>query len=91
MPLAIYDIGLDSACTLLEALIYRLMKLNQMCEVVESKWIKAYIMTSNENKEEIKNYLKVNKYFGYGEKNIFFFSQPVEPILDEHGKIVLKS
>ena len=48
-------------------------------------------MTSIDNKNSIKDYFKSKDYFGYGSSNIFFFSQPTEPIIDEHGKIVLKS
>lgn len=50
-----------------------------------------YIMGSSENKDLIKKYFVDRKYFAYGAGNVFFFSQPVEPVVDEHGKIVLKT
>lgn len=46
MPLGIYDIGLDSACTIFHLLIARLTKLNINCQATESKRVKIYIMTS---------------------------------------------
>ena len=48
-------------------------------------------MTNTDNKNIIKDYFKSKDYFGYGRNNVFFFSQPMAPIIDEHGKIVLKN
>ncbi len=48
-------------------------------------------MTNTENKNEIKNHFKSKNYFDYGQNNIFFFSQAMQPIVDENGKIVLKN
>lgn len=62
-----------------------------MSGATETHKIKLYIMTSTENKNEIKAFFKAKDYFGYGANNVFFFSQSVEPIVDEDGRVVLKS
>lgn len=91
VPLGIYDIGLYSACTIFEILICKLKNLCVICGCTDNKKIKLYIMTNTDNKNSIKDYFKAKNYFDYGSNNIFFFSQPVEPTVDEQGKIVLRN
>ena len=49
-----------------------------------------YIMTSNSNDNDTKNFFEENNYFGYGKENITFFIQGELPLLDTNGKIVLE-
>ena len=52
--------------------------------------IKWYVMTSNANDKETREFFEKNNYFDYGKENICFFMQGELPLLDEEGKIVLQ-
>lgn len=52
--------------------------------------IKWYIMTSNSNDKDTRNFFEDNNYFGYGKENITFFIQGELPLLDKDGKIILE-
>ena len=54
-------------------------------------YIPWYIMTSEKNNQEIKEFFEAKKYFGYPQEKIIFFKQKSLPILNIHGKLVLKS
>jgi UDP-N-acetylglucosamine pyrophosphorylase len=71
--------------------VRKLTLLQKLSGAVDEKKIKLYIMTNTFNKNDIKGHFKSKNYFEYGSSNIFFFSQPVEPFVDQHGKIVLKN
>ena len=48
-----------------------------------------YIMTSEENNNDIKDFFAKNNYFGYEKSNIKFFSQGNLPLLSKDGKILI--
>ena len=48
-----------------------------------------FIMTSEENDNQTKEYFNQNSYFGYPAQNIFFFTQEKLPIIDTEGKLIL--
>lgn len=52
--------------------------------------IKWYVMTSNANDTETRDFFEKNNYFDYGKENVKFFMQGELPLLNEDGKIVLK-
>lgn len=52
--------------------------------------IKWYIMTSDSNDFDTKNFFEENNYFNYGKENICFFKQGELPLINEEGRIVLK-
>lgn len=52
--------------------------------------IKWYVMTSNANDTETRDFFAKNNYFDYGKENVKFFIQGELPLLNEEGKIVLK-
>lgn len=54
---------------------------------VKVKW---YVMTSNANDAETREFFSKNNYFDYGKENIRFFTQGELPLINEEGKIVLK-
>ena len=83
-PKGIYDIGLDSHKSLFELLCDGLKEASQKYEV-DIPW---FIMTSEENDKQTKEFFEKNKYFGYG-KNIYFFEQGQLPMVDTEGKILI--
>ena len=83
-PKGTFDIGLDSHKSLFELLCDGLKESGKKYGV-EIPW---FIMTSEENNEETKEFFRKNKFFGY-EKNIHFFVQGQLPMVDTEGKILI--
>ncbi len=48
-----------------------------------------YIMTSEENNDEIIKFFKENNYFDYPKKDVMFFKQGQMPLIDENGKLLI--
>ena len=48
-----------------------------------------YIMTSNENDIDTKNFLEEKNFFGYNKESVHFFKQGEMPVLDEQGKLLI--
>jgi UDP-N-acetylglucosamine/UDP-N-acetylgalactosamine diphosphorylase len=48
-----------------------------------------YIMTSDTNAGETRNFFEEHKLFGYSVKELFFFDQEMIPAIDENGKLIL--
>lgn len=88
-PKGMYSIGLQSGDTLFKFFAKRLERLNQLAgAVVPIAW---YIMTSEINDQEIKDYFADNNYFGYAAKSVRFFPQGALPALDYDGNIILEN
>ncbi|MBD3288673.1 UDPGP type 1 family protein [candidate division KSB1 bacterium] len=50
-----------------------------------------YIMTSETNDAETREFFEENKYFGLNKKDVIFFTQRMIPAMDENGKFILDS
>lgn len=48
-----------------------------------------YIMTSEENNDEIIEFFEAQNYFGYPKKEVMFFKQGQMPLIDENGKLLI--
>lgn len=48
-----------------------------------------YIMVSNENEKETKEFLKEHNYFGYPESKVEFFVQGKLPLIDTKGQLII--
>ena len=48
-----------------------------------------YIMTSQENNDDIVEFFKEVNYFGYPEKDVKFFKQGQMPLINEEGKLLV--
>lgn len=51
--------------------------------------IPLYIMTSQDNDTETREFFKTNNYFGMKPDSVFFFKQAMWPALDAEGRIIL--
>jgi UDP-N-acetylglucosamine/UDP-N-acetylgalactosamine diphosphorylase len=49
-----------------------------------------FIMTSYENHEDTQEFFAEHDFFGLGEDSVHFFPQQMNPILDEHGHLLLE-
>ena len=48
-----------------------------------------YIMTSEDNNDEIIAFFEENDYFDYPKKDVMFFKQGQMPLIDENGKLLV--
>ena len=84
-PKGTYDLGLDTHKSIFEILCDTLKEAREKYKV-DIPW---YIMTSDENNEEIVKFFKEHNYFGYPEGCITFFKQGKLPMLSTDGKILI--
>jgi UDP-N-acetylglucosamine/UDP-N-acetylgalactosamine diphosphorylase len=48
-----------------------------------------YIMTSQTNNDQTKEFFEQNNYFGLRKADVFFLMQEMVPAIDRHGKLIL--
>ena len=70
---------------LFEIIVDTLQRANKKYNVT----IPWYIMTSNENNDEIVKFMEEHNYFGYDKEYIGFFEQGELPLITEDGQILL--
>ena len=100
-PKGEYNIKLPSNKTLFNYLVNRFLGCQLMCqeclkeEKKEGKIVfkdcPLFIMTSQQNDTEVKEFFEKNKNFGIKKENIFFFPQGEICALDNEGKILLET
>ena len=61
------------------------------CGKKSHQMLQLAIMTSNENESEIKEFFKINQYFGLNPAQLSFFSQKSLPFLDLEGNLFLEN
>lgn len=85
-PKGMYNIGLTKDVYIFEMLVRNLL------DVVEETgtWIPLYIMTSEKNDADTRNFFKEMNYFGYNSEYVDFFIQEMAPATDFEGKILLE-
>lgn len=93
-----YDIGLPSKKTLFQIFAERIIRVNFMAATRRGNdsekscgRVKWYLMTSETNDAEIRDFFKSNKYFGLAEEDLFFFQQDSLPAMDLEGKVMLEA
>lgn len=84
-PKGTFDIGLDSHKSIFEILADNIKEESKKYNVM----IPWYIMTSNENNDQTKEFFEKKNYFGYDKNYVKFFQQGKLPMLDEQGKIII--
>jgi UDP-N-acetylglucosamine/UDP-N-acetylgalactosamine diphosphorylase len=91
-PKGMYDMGLPSKSSIFQIHIHRILKLRQLASSNgHSACIPVYIMTSDLNDRDIRNFFEENNYFGYPKEDIFFFEQSLQPCMDFSGKVIIES
>lgn len=85
-PKGTFKIDVDpQAKYLFEIIVDTLQRANKKYNVT----IPWYIMTSNENNDEIVKFMEEHNYFGYDKEYIGFFEQGELPLITEDGQILL--
>ncbi|MDO5557147.1 MAG: UDPGP type 1 family protein [Clostridia bacterium] len=84
-PKGTFDIGLDSHKSIFGILCDIFIKAKKDF----NKSINWYIMTSEDNDRDTRQFFKENNYFGYDCENIIFFKQGQFPVISEDGKLLL--
>lgn len=81
-----YNIGITKDVYIFQRLIENLMEVVRLVMT----WIPLYIMTSQNNHEEIVTFFREMDYFGYNKVFITFFVQDMVPAVDYNDKIILE-
>lgn len=80
-----FNIGVTRELYIFECLFNNLMDVTDEA----GAFIHLFIMTSELNDTEIREFLEENKYFGYSKEYVHFFVQEMAPVVDEGRKILL--
>ncbi len=96
LPKGMFDPKIDGVKSIFELITLKIKKMNELCIQAYPEYpdlgrdrIILVIMTNQENLDKISNFFKENDYFGY--KTIIFFPQSHLPVIDQQGKILLRS
>lgn len=82
-----YNIGLNRDLYIFEQLICNLMKVTQRA----GAWVPLYIMTSDKNDEQTREFFAEHDFFGYNKDFIKFFVQEMVPAVDFDGNILIEA
>ena len=85
-PKGMYNMGQTHPLYIFECLIRNLQ------EVVDQAgaYVPLFVMTSEKNDEDTREFFEEMKYFGYNPEYVHFFVQEMAPAVDENGKILLE-
>lgn len=86
-PKGMFNIGVNKEVFIFERLI------RNMLDIVEKvgSYIPLFIMTSEKNDTDTRNFFKEKNYFGYDKKFIYFFVQDMAPSVDYNGKFLMEA
>ncbi len=82
-----YNIGVNKELYIFEQLIANLTKVKEQADT----WVPLYIMTSDKNDEQTRNFFEEHNYFGYNKDFVKFFVQEMVPAVDFDGNVLMES
>ena len=85
-PKGMYNIGETKDVFIFEMLIRNLMDVVDEVGV----WVPLYIMTSEKNDKDTREFFEEKNYFGYNKDYVKFFKQEMAPACDFNGRIYLE-
>ena len=85
-PKGAYNIGLTKPLYIFEQLICNLLDVCKKC----NSFVPLFVMTSQKNDADTKQFLAEHGYFGYPESHVRFFVQEMAPSVDFDGKLLLE-
>lgn len=85
-PKGMFNIGITKEVYIFERLI------RNMLDVVDKigSYIPLFIMTSEKNDKDTRDFFKEKNYFGYDKKFVYFFVQDMAPCIDYNGKFIME-
>lgn len=85
-PKGMFNIGVNKEVYIFERIIRNLL------DVVEISgcYVPLYIMTSEKNDADTRNFFKEHNYFGYDKKFVYFFVQKMAPSISFDGKFLME-
>lgn len=86
-PKGMLNVGINKELYLFECLINNLMDVVKM----SGEWVHLFIMTSEINDKDTREFFAEKDYFGYDKNHITFFIQEMSPAVDYKGKIYMES
>lgn len=86
-PKGTLNIGMNRELFLFEQLIRNLMDVTDEAEA----YVPLYVMTSNINHDDTKEFFEEHAYFGYPKDYVKFFVQEMEPACDYERRILMES
>lgn len=86
-PKGTLNIGINRTLYLFEQLLRNLMDVTEEAGV----YVPLYIMTSNINDKDTKEFFEEHDYFGYPKEEVRFFVQEMEPACDYEKRVLMES
>ena len=84
-PKGMFNMGINRTLYIYECLFNNLMEVTDEA----GAFVHLFIMTSESNDIETREFLKENKFFGYNEEYVHFFIQEMAPVIDSENKILM--
>lgn len=82
-----YNIGETKELYIFEQLIANLRKVTSAADV----WVPLYIMTSEKNDEQTREFFREHDFFGYNPDYVKFFVQEMVPAVDFDGNVLVEA
>ena len=82
-----YNIGETKELYIFEQLIANLKKVTSAADA----WIPLYIMTSEKNDEQTREFFREHDFFGYNPDYVKFFVQEMVPAVDFEGNVLVEA
>lgn len=85
-PKGMYNVGVNKEVYIFQRIIENLLDVVK----VTGCFVPLYIMTSEKNDSDTRNFFKENNYFGYDKKFVYFFVQKMAPSISYNGKLYME-
>lgn len=82
-----YNIGETKELYIFEQLIANLKKVTSVADA----WVPLYIMTSEKNDEQTREFFREHDFFGYNPDYVKFFVQEMVPAVDFEGNVLVEA
>lgn len=82
-----YNIGVNKELYIFEQLVANLMKVTDKA----GAWVPLYVMTSDKNDEQTRDFFAEHDYFGYNKDFVKFFVQEMVPAVDFDGNVLVEA
>lgn len=82
-----YNIGITKELYIFEQLIENLKKVTTLADA----WVPLYIMTSDKNDKQTREFFEEHEYFGYNKDYVKFFVQEMVPAVDFDGNVLMEA